>query len=346
MTDRLATLRQLTACLRGEPPDDCDWTKVIALANRTLVTPTLVAPLSGVSGVPLEVRAFLSEIESRSLERNRRLFDQLAEAVRALNSVGIRPIAIKGTAMLAVNPAGFSRLLSDLDLIVPISELDSALNCLAALGYRSHGKPNNWGSPSVGRPGDAGVIDLHHRVQVKSPDLRYDPLAMHCASIRVGDAVLLVPAVAHQCLILILHDQIQEHDYYRGDIDLRHLIDLKHYADRGLLDWDAVERLVDERYLRSALKVQAGTFADLISPAVGSSPLTTWESFQVRRRLWQARHPTLKVPLTLATILVDPPVHEFFKDTGSGITGLLRKTYLALKLSRFMAFSRPHHTKA
>lgn len=346
MTDRLDTLRALMACLRGKPTEACDWDKIIALANRTLVTPALAAPLAKGSDVPPEVNAFLSEIESRSMERNRRLHAQLVEAVQALNRASIQPIAIKGTAMLASNPMRFSRLLSDLDLIVPISELDNALHCLGALGYRSHGKPNSWGSPSVGRPSDTGVIDLHHRIQVKSPDLRYDPLAAQCDAMDIGNAVLLIPPVAYQCLILILHDQIQEHDYYRGDIDLRHLIDLKHFADQGSLDWQAVERLVDERYLRSALKVQIGTFAELIGEIEPPSPMSTWEKFQVRRRLWQARHPLLKMPLTLATILVDPPLDEFFKDTGSGIAGLLRKAYLSLKLSRFMVFSRPHHTKA
>lgn len=346
MTDSLVTLRQLMACLCGEPPETCDWNKVITLANRTLVTPALAASLVETSDVPPEVKAFLSEIESRSVERNRRLHAQLVEAVRALNRAGIRPITIKGTAMLASNPVRFSRLLSDLDLIVPISELDNALNCLGALGYRSHGKPNSWGSPSVGRPSDTGVIDLHHRIQVKAPDLRYEPLAAQCDAIDISDAVLLIPPIAYQCLILVLHDQIQEHDYYRGDIDLRHLIDLKHFADQCLLDWQTMERLVDERYLRSALKVQMGTFAELLGGIELSSPMSTWERFQVRRRLWQARYPLLKMPLTLATILADPPLDEFFKDSGSGIVGLLRKFYLSLKLSRFMVFSRQHDTKA
>jgi hypothetical protein len=333
------------ACLRGEPAAACDWDEVIALANRTLVTPAIAASLAHIPGVPPEVQGFLSEIEARSIERNRRLHAQLLEALRALNGAGIRPIAIKGTAMLAGNPVGFSRLLSDIDLIVPLSELDNALNCLAALGYRDQSKPNGWGSHSVGRPSDAGVIDLHHRIQVKAPDLRYAPLAAQCDAVSVGDAVLLVPPVAYQCLILILHDQIQEHDYYRGDIDLRHLIDLKHFADLGSLDWQAVERLVDEGYLCSSLKVQIGTFEELFGQRLPHGPLSSWERFQVRRRLWQARHPILKIPLSLATILVDPPVDEFFNDTGSGIVGLLRKIYLSLKLSRYMVFTRPHHTK-
>jgi hypothetical protein len=346
MTDRLDTLRALMSCLRGQPPAACDWNKVIALANRTLVTPALAASLADAADVPPEVRSFLSEIEARSIERNRRLHDQMGEALGALNRVGIIPIAMKGTAMLASNPDRFSRLMSDIDLIVPPPEMEKALSCLGALRYQSQSKTNVWGTHSLGRACDTGMIDLHDRVQIKSPDLRYEALAPQCESIGMGDAAVLVPPIAYQCLILILHDQIQEHDYYRGDIDLRHLIDLRDLTGQGSFDWQEVEKLVDGRYLRSALKVQVGTFVELTGKGGPAPALSAWETFQIRRRLWQARFPILKVPLTLVTILADPPVDEFFKDTGSGITGILRKLYLPFKLSRYMVFSRTLASKA
>ena len=72
---RLRALRQLAAALRGQPPRNCDWRAVIALANQSLVTPQLAAAvLPCVDGPPFKYRPFLEDVRNRNRERNARLW--------------------------------------------------------------------------------------------------------------------------------------------------------------------------------------------------------------------------------------------------------------------------------
>jgi hypothetical protein len=118
-------LAALLACLAGEVPADIDWADLLAAANQALVTGVLAARVG--DRAPEEVQAFLGTIQERALERNARLKRQLEEAAASLDIAGIRPILLKGAAMLSTATPGYgARILSDLDVMVPARSMAMA----------------------------------------------------------------------------------------------------------------------------------------------------------------------------------------------------------------------------
>jgi hypothetical protein len=302
--------RALVHCLRGTVPGDVEWGKLLTLANRTLVTPALADALRERPELPPEVAGFLNEIETRSIRRNETLRRQLEEAIVCLNAAGLRPILLKGTALLAAAKGGdFSRILSDLDLLLPKNSIEEAIAALGELGYgyQSEG-PNSWGVRAIGRSVDAAMLDLHVRIKVARPRLDYESLAPRSHEIAIGEARAFVPSAAYQALILILHDQIQEYDYAQGNLDLRHLTDLALLDRQYRPDWVALPGLVEGRHARNAVHVQLRCVRDLLGVrlpnlAVGS----LWSWLQYRRRLLQLRFRSIAPLATLLTMLFDPP---------------------------------------
>jgi hypothetical protein len=75
MTGRSPALA-LAACICGEarPNLVLDWDAIVALANRTWMTPQLFVSLSKsemLPVIPADVRRYLEFIHARNLERNR-----------------------------------------------------------------------------------------------------------------------------------------------------------------------------------------------------------------------------------------------------------------------------------
>src|SRR5262245_46144172 len=105
--NRQSALTQLSSCLQGQVPPNADWMAMLDLANRSLATAQLGAAVMGeraVDHVPDDVRVFLKDVQARNRERNRRLIEQLKDALRALNAVGIEPVLLKGIALWASRP--------------------------------------------------------------------------------------------------------------------------------------------------------------------------------------------------------------------------------------------------
>lgn len=301
-------LGALLACLRGAPPPEADWPAILVAANRALVTGILADRLG--EAAPAEVRTFLAAVRARVAERNARLDVQLDEAVAALGRAGIRPILLKGAAVLRTAGPGYGgRLLSDLDLMVPGEALGEATTRLRALGYGEHAPPSHpLAARALSRAQDVGMIDLHAQTKVRHPGFAYADLAPDCTDIHVGDGRALLPAPTAQALVLILHDQLQERDYWRGLLDLRHLLDLAALAEAGL-DWAWLAARFPPGYPRRALATQlatlAGLFGTRVPPGFRSGRRV---GLQLVRRQLQLRRPWLRVPLTLLSLASDPPL--------------------------------------
>ncbi|WP_343518999.1 nucleotidyltransferase family protein [Sphingomonas sp.] len=300
-------LRTLLACLAGEAPEDADWPNLLAAANQALVTGILAARIDG--HVPEAVRAFLGTIHRRALERNSRLKRQLEEAASSLNAAGIQPILLKGTAMLDTAGLDYgARILSDLDIMVPARAMATARHCLEAAGYRLcvH-EDNPFAAMNLCREQDVGMVDLHCRTKVRYPGFDFEDLVGDCAAVRCGRASAWLPSPTSQALILILHDQLQERDYWRGLIDLRHLLDLAELARTPGIDWERLAAHFPRGHPRNALDVQLATLELLFGVPAPVPHRPRWTSLQLRRRILQLRWPGLGSFFTLLTLLFDPP---------------------------------------
>ncbi|WP_158610996.1 nucleotidyltransferase family protein [Aurantiacibacter spongiae] len=309
MSDSGGRLLLLCAALAGERPADDDWPALLPLANRLLVTPALAALFDGDSRIPRDVRQFLGVIGSRTLARNTMMRAQLEEAVAALHARGIVPLLFKGAAGLAeaAQPVA-GRLFCDLDLLIADNAGDDARGALQDLGYCVLNSAG--GEATFYRERDAGGIDLHCRVRSLGGRQRYADFETLSTERQLGAGVVRLPLPLLQAALVIGHDQIQERDYWRGLVDLRHLLDLRTVVtETGALDYAALARLFPGTTARRALDCQLLTLRDLFGvplPA-GCAPGPV-ARLQSRRRLWQMERPLSRVPLTAISLLVDPPV--------------------------------------
>ena len=121
--------------------EELSWEMVIHIANNYLVTPSF---LSGLRNVGLDallendIRQYLCDLHAMNRNRNLHLRGQLIEAIDSLNSVGITPLLLKGSGQLVspIHKDPDSRIMSDLDILIPPEEVPKALDALAGKGYK------------------------------------------------------------------------------------------------------------------------------------------------------------------------------------------------------------------
>jgi hypothetical protein len=131
---------RLGACLRGDFDAATDWLDIVAIANDYLVGPDLYRSLirSGRAHlVDPEALEYLGQLDAANGERNRSLCREAAEVVAALEAKGVRPMLLKGVALLAKtrDPGDVARMVGDIDLLVDPEEVETAVEALESLGY-------------------------------------------------------------------------------------------------------------------------------------------------------------------------------------------------------------------
>jgi Uncharacterised nucleotidyltransferase len=304
-------LPDLCACFRGEVPKRADWLSIIGLANQTLTTSALMDVAVRFEGeVPEDARRYIQLIFERNVIRNDRLTAQLVETVEALNDRGIVPTLFKGAAMLATAPPSRrgERLMSDIDLMVQPDQVEAAMEALSTIGYCEYNRnvPDRSWWIELMRSDDVGMIDLHRALP--GPALFSHALgnvAQHCRVVQIGRGKAYVPNATCQALILIAHDQFQDNDYWTGNIDLRHLLELRDLvASSEGIDWDRLISLMPDRLARNAFETQLVALFDLLRVDVPANVRSGFiPRLQQRRRLLQARFPALRTAMLSVGIL-------------------------------------------
>lgn len=308
-----STLVKLCHCLRGKAPNDSDWMAVLELANNTLTTPFLIDLVERADqSVPEDVKAFVRNIYRRNALRNDRLKAQLEEAVAALNARDVIPVLLKGSAILATAAPErrATRIMADLDILVDPEQAETALQVLADLDYQSHFRapPESKKQYSdLKRARDVGMIDLHQ--EAPGPGYFYRPsgkLLSHCRPIPVGSGTAYLPTTTFQAFMLIIHDQFQDDDYWVGEVDVRHLLELRDLASAAEgIDWSRMISFAPNCLARNAIAKQLVALSELLGVDV---PVDLRKGFvarlQFRRLLLQSRFPLLRWPL-LSVALFD-----------------------------------------
>jgi hypothetical protein len=234
-----------------------DWEAVLALANKTLMTPAIWS--SAIQGkqqilLPKEVASFLEFIHRCNVARNLRLREQLEELILAMNGMEIIPILTKGAALLALASPGqpIARIMRDLDVTVTNDERARAEDCLLQLGYAPM-TALGWG-----RSKDVGAVDLHY------PPGRYaqywpsDPtLAKHERAIVLGPGRARVLSPTLQAQHWIVHDMLKDGHLWSLHIDLRNLFELYQLSNReNGIDWQELHILLSDPLGRTMLGAQ------------------------------------------------------------------------------------------
>jgi hypothetical protein len=276
---------------------------LLGLANQTLtVTSLMDLTVRFKDQIPEDVCIYVREMYERNIIRNDRLAAQLAETVAAINDRGVIPVLLKGAAMLATAPRSRwgAKLMSDLDIMVSPDEVEATLDALYAVDYSMHQQTlphiKKWFT-ELKRPIDVGMIDLHRALP--GPAFFYrstGDVKQHCKLTPVGRGFAYVPSATFRALILTVHDQFQDSDYWIGNIDMRHLLDLRDLAqsDEGI-NWDLLASFTPDKLARNALETQLLALFSLLGVDVPAAMRTRFvPRLQFRRRLIQARFPLLR----------------------------------------------------
>ena len=313
MAGHSSALISLCECLRGELPERVEWLSLLGLANQTLTTPSLIGVVDQFEQrMPEDVCAYVRDIHQRNVARNERLTAQLEEATITLNERGVKPVLLKGAASLAAasNALRPTKLMNDLDLLIGAEQVEVALAALAGIGYemdfQAPAGSERWYA-DLKRPHDVGVIDIH---QSAAPGPAYfyrasGNILEHSRIASIGRGTAYIPTATYQALVLIIHDQFQDYDYWVGGIDVRHMLDLRDLAKSPEgIDWDQLAAFSPGRLARNAVESQLVALAELFGVDV---PLRMRRRLiprlQFRRRLLQARYPVARWPLLATTFL-------------------------------------------
>lgn len=310
MASHSSALIGLCECLRGELPQRAEWLSLLGLANQTLTTPSLISVVDQFERrIPDDVCAYVRDIHRRNTVRNERLTAQLEEATIALNKSGVTPVLLKGAAQLAAASNGTrpTKLMNDLDLLIGAEQVEVALVALADIGYemdfRASARSERWYADLM-RPQDVGVIDIHENAP-PGPAYFYrnsGHILEHSRLASIGRGTAYLPTATYQALVLIIHDQFQDRDYWIGGLDVRHLLDLRDLSNSPEgIDWTQLATFSPSDLARNAVESQLVALAELFGVNV---PLQMRRRLiprlQFKRRLLQARYPIARWPLLAA----------------------------------------------
>jgi hypothetical protein len=177
--------------------------------------------------------AFLDLMQDRNAARNVALRAQLNEIANALQSIGIRAVALKGAAELIAPsyPRVADRLLGDLDILVPAYSLKEAVITLKARGYSTRGAADNpecHHAPRLFHEDHPAGVELHFALSPGLGGEILSPDEVLRNAIGAGDSAssLNVPNAVDRLCHVVVHGQINHGGYRSNFLLLREVADL------------------------------------------------------------------------------------------------------------------------
>ena len=213
-----------------------DWEQLIARASSEAVLPSLSAQITEPAlgaYIPTEISDCLAAITERNTERNTQVLAELREIGAALNQAGIEPVVLKGLAYMLTGTYRDlgARYLSDLDLLIPVGQLETAAKVLDCVGYRwDRGDliaPFRHHLPSLFQQGRMPV-ELHRSVGLGICNRLLPAEEIVAASCVVdwNGVRLRIPSADHLVTHLIIHSQLVDPYFARIWPPIRALYDL------------------------------------------------------------------------------------------------------------------------
>jgi hypothetical protein len=240
---------------------------VIDIANTHMLSPALWAALNEkdlARYLPEEPRHYLQYLHSLNKKRNKSLRLQALEAIHALNDYGIKPLLLKGAIQLfnCIHEDIGSRMMSDLDILVPSQQMSTAVKALTDIGYWEKNKEwfekqgfHHW-APLV-RDDMQGSIELHRAAinRKASETISTQEIWNSAATNFIEGVYFLIPSATHTVLLNILNSQIIDHYHYLKLFNLRSLHDLAAmdaHSSKGI-QWEKIRKMMSDQGLTRVL---------------------------------------------------------------------------------------------
>lgn len=245
---------------------DAFWIDFADVAMDHLVVPALAYRVEqqGLSDrLPALINRHLDAMLRLNRSRNKRLYEEALDIADALNEIDIVPVFLKGSAgiLSGLYDEPGVRIMSDLDVLVPLDCADRCRHHLAGLGYTPKPMihhPRNRTIETYIRKSSVAPIDLHHQVF----DLEFRNILStrevmkECVTHRWHHVEFAVPSMTHQVMINIGHAQLNDHGYWYGNLPLRLLHDLAWFQQKApdQIDWQRIAKAFSTTQNRRALE--------------------------------------------------------------------------------------------
>ncbi len=261
-----AAREQLRATLSSK---GTNWTRLLQAASTRLVAPALPDELAG-KGLwdllPADARDYLETVRDLNAHRNTELLSIIEGVARVLNQAGIEPLLLKGSGCLAteLHPHRGSRVLRDIDILVPPAQFAAAAHALEGAGW----------FPPVPLPSEMPLhahsqigfthcrglklVELHQELLPAEQQHRLAASDLLRAGVSLtlgnGARVLVLPPL-ETVIVNVVHHQIMHGCFQSGMIDVRALYDLAllHRRYGAEIDWPALDTWFDRRGWRPEL---------------------------------------------------------------------------------------------
>ncbi len=119
---------------------ELEWEHLVLVSSQQLVLPALYIQLRDsklLNELPADLIVHLDHLHETNSRRNKEILAQISDIIKLLNSKGISPIFLKGTAhmMDGLYRDHGERMIGDIDFLVAWEELLPAVELLGELGY-------------------------------------------------------------------------------------------------------------------------------------------------------------------------------------------------------------------
>jgi hypothetical protein len=325
--------------------DDITWQRVVELANSHFVTPALYASLAQahrLDELPEDVRDYLALVHRGNARRNAQVRTQALELLDTLDRAGVDAMLLKGGATLFLDPdARPSRMIRDLDLLVPAEAGDVVLGVLEGLGYATVARYPD-GHHAYGdftRPGEPAAVDLHFELIDTPHVLPASDVWQRGTAIRRDGVRLFVPSATDRILHNVLHAQVHYlSDYWRGALELRQIHEFAQLpTGSGTdVDWTFVSAHMQRHGLRRPLHAHAWAAHRLLgAPWMLPQPPGMAAKLHLQRCLLQLRVPMLeKLAIPAANVQAAFAPHRMAGMYKGGSSLLLRRLRHAARFLR------------
>ena len=269
------------------------WERLLSCARRNAVLAFVAERASAVGmldDIPERPRAAMQSAQLAAARLAQLARWELDRVRRVLAPVGVPIIALKGLAyILRGLPHATTRLLSDIDIMVPAVRIDAAERALVEAGWRgtkTHPYDQKyfrrWSHeiPPLQFPGRPLSVDVHHTICPPASRLRPDPQRFWIASegSEIAGVGLLSPADS------VLHSAI--HLFFDSDFDsrFRDLVDLHvlttTFAEQDPIFWTALVERAREQGLGRPLYYALETLRTLLATPIPESTLREIQTFK------------------------------------------------------------------
>ncbi len=241
------------------------WERVIQEARRHHLLPLLSrsADAAPYAPIPQPVREQLRLARQKTVALNAVYLQRAGEVLRAFARDDLAPVVLKGVALVEnlYGDIGL-RAFCDLDVLLPIEDLDRAERVLEDLGYRSEPTPhtrewyfvNYYQLPRYARPGASFCIELHWDLGRRPNPFRIDVAAMRARAVAAMAAGVPVHVLDPEDQLLHLAVHLAWGNGFDGHV--RGIVDIAEVLRRGI-DWNVFEE-----------RVRASNTAQVAVPAI------------------------------------------------------------------------------